>query len=353
MAVKVHVQNFQSISDAKIVIDGFTVVVGTNNTGKTSLQRALRGVFQNTGGTAFVRYGTKQCSVEVDFGDAKVKWTKGVAKKDRPTYVINDGEPIYPGASVPDEVAALGVCSIPAGGYDVWPTIASQFTGQVFLLDKPGSALAEAVADVERVGQLNRALRSAESDRRQAQSALKIRRVDLTKHEGEVKRYEGLDAAVELVDDLAETRAKVLKLQRAVTTLSGLRDRMEVVRADVAGLVGVGDIEVPTNNVGELLDEIDTLEGLRARFVGAREEVTRYDGLPDALDEISEAPPQRLLSALDVLERLRTGFIAAQTRAVDEQEALEQAESDMVEAEAAAQEALSEMGTCPVCGGDV
>ena len=43
MAVTARVQNFQSVEDATIVIDGLTVITGTNNSGKTAVMRAIRG----------------------------------------------------------------------------------------------------------------------------------------------------------------------------------------------------------------------------------------------------------------------------------------------------------------------
>ena len=42
MPVRVHVQNFQSIREAEVEIAGFTVITGTNNTGKTALQQIGR-----------------------------------------------------------------------------------------------------------------------------------------------------------------------------------------------------------------------------------------------------------------------------------------------------------------------
>ena len=67
--MKVTVENFQSIKRAEIDVDGFTVITGPNNSGKTALMRAIRGAFQNAPGSAFIRHGEKECRVEVDLGD--------------------------------------------------------------------------------------------------------------------------------------------------------------------------------------------------------------------------------------------------------------------------------------------
>lgn len=352
MPVTIRAKNFQSIKEATVKVDRFTVVTGTNNSGKTALQRAVRGVFQNTGGTAFIREGETQCSVEVDFGkDGKVVWSKGTGKRDRPCYVINDGEPLYPGAAVPDEVAAFGVIPIQAGGQEVWPTVAPQFSGQIFLLDRPGSALAEAVADVERVGQLNRGLRSAESDRRQAVAALKVRTTDLVQHEAEVASFEGLDEAVASVAALEAARVGVVTIGRAVVGLADLRDRLGAARDDAAKLAPVADITVPEAiEAKKLGDDLAELRDLKRRLDAAKAEEAKYEGINEVLVEVDEAPTKRVLAALDVLSGLQTRLKAAQSRVVVRQQELEQAETELAEAKAAADSELVDLGQCPTCG---
>jgi len=365
-------------------------------THNTALQRAARGVFQNTGGTAFIRHGETQCSVEVDFGeDGKVRWEKGTGKRDRPTYVINDGKPIYPGSSVPDEVAAFGVAPIEAGGQDVWPTIAPQFSGQIFLLDRPGSALAEAVADVERVGQLNRALRKSESDKRQAAVALKVRLADLVEHQAEADKFDGLDDAVESVYALEATQKKVLTIARAITGLADLRGRLMTAQGDVDRLAPVADIHVPKESVARdmaadlaelgqlkdlrdrlgvardgvvkftpaasivipsedtaknLLAEMEALQDLKVRYDAAKAEEAKYGGVGRVLVDVDDAPTRRVLSALDVLSSLQRGLKAARENEVQVREELEQAEQLLEVASVAADAVLAELGQCPVCG---
>ena len=60
MPVRIHVKNFQSIADANLVVDRFTVITGANNSGKTALIRAVQGVFANSSGDAYVRHGTER-----------------------------------------------------------------------------------------------------------------------------------------------------------------------------------------------------------------------------------------------------------------------------------------------------
>ena len=197
MPVRVHIKNFQSIADATLTIDGFTVITGANNSGKTAVIRAVQGALSNAPGDAFVRHGADRLSVELSFDDGQsVKWEKG--PKVKPTYHIG-GKTLHPGRTVPEEVSALGIRPVLIGQVPVWPQIAKQFTGQVFLLDLPGSSVAEAVADVDRVGRLTQALRFADSDKRAATTDLRVRRQDVETGKREVEAYDGVEAVVDAV----------------------------------------------------------------------------------------------------------------------------------------------------------
>ncbi len=93
MAVTARIQNFQSIEDATIVIDGLTVITGTNNSGKTSVMRAIRGVFTNATAGPLVRHGCAHLSVTLTFDDGtSVLWEKGVGEAGSERQ---DGQPVH------------------------------------------------------------------------------------------------------------------------------------------------------------------------------------------------------------------------------------------------------------------
>ena len=283
---KVRIKNFQSIEDATVVVKGLTVVTGANNHGKSSAQRAIRGVFQNTRGTNFIRHGTPSTVVTVEFEDGRtVQWSKGRAKGDKPTYIL-DGDakhPIHPGQGVPDEVRALGVQAITAGGQTLWPQFARQIKDVLFLIDEPGAVLAEAVADVDRVSKLNEALRASESDRRAASTELKVRQTDVERLRGRLSGFEGLDTVAETVHQMEEKEKKVTVLDTALSTLSRLRDRWISTTGTVRRLQDVEQISIPEESlltqIRELSQEGTQLEGLRDQHVAAAKQVQRLEGI--------------------------------------------------------------------------
>jgi len=396
VTVKVKVQNFQSIEDAEIDVSGFTVVTGKNNGGKSALMRAFRGVFQNTKGSGYVRYGKPKSMVTLDLGDDHtVYWEKGL--KSKPTYIVDNGNPIHPGRAVPTEVSDLGVRPIRVGNQDIWPQFAPQFTGQIFLLDQPGSVLAEAVADVDRVSLLNQALRLSESDRRAANSELKIRRGDKEGLEEDLKRFEGVDDVITFVETLEADVVKITRIENVLVQVRGLHARYASATAEVTRLEGIENVVVPGSELdvlGVFSDEISEVTFLYERFTRTSGEVTRLKGvekikLPDAkkldtlsnllekaaetrvlhnryqkasgevslledveaitLDDADSSKAERLITAIDMTQGLFSRYTAAIREVLGYEASIVVAENEAAEAQVAVVVCLKELGQCPVC----
>ncbi|NBR01029.1 MAG: hypothetical protein EBT97_11375, partial [Actinobacteria bacterium] len=304
MAVNIRVRNFQSIEDAEIEVSGFTVVTGQNNSGKTAVMRAVRGVFENSGGDAFVRHGTDAFAVHLDFGDADVTWSKG--PKVKPTYVVG-GKTINPGRAVPDEVTNIGIAPVQAGSGEVWPQIAPQFTGQVFLLDMPGSAIAEVVSDVDRVSRLTEALRYADSDKRSANADLKLRRKDRDDAKADVARFDGLDAATDVVVEAERVLNEAAAAEGVLADVTGVRDRMRASSDRVRSLSGVVSVSVP--DASHVITASSDLVAVRLLASSVRRHRDTIAGLtvdvsvPSA--DATTAAGQELASVRSVAARLR------------------------------------------------
>lgn len=241
--LRAKIRNFQSLESVDFVIDGLTVVTGANNAGKSAVMRAIRGLFQNSrNAKQFVRHGASQSDVLLDLGDHTVRWEKS-EKINR--YTVDGKVLDKVGAGVPPEVSALGVQPVRVGDLTLWPQIADQFTGQMFLIDQPGSVVAEAISDTERVAKLNGALRSAESDRRSVQQTLKVRQQDLLKSNALVERFVGLDAVLTRVSHVETLQSSLLATKGQIDSLVGLLTRLRDIQARLASLLGATRIPMP------------------------------------------------------------------------------------------------------------
>lgn len=244
MTVKIRVQNFQSIEDSEIEVSGLTVITGTNNGGKSALHRAVFAAFTNAKGTSFVRIGTPQCTVSITFEDGQsLVWEKG-EKVNR--YTVNGKVLNKVGAGAPPpEVQAFHVVPIEAAGRELWPQFAHQFTGQVFLLDQPGSVLAESIADVTRVGVLNEALRETQSERRSQASELKVRVADVAKLEAHESTYAGLDRVELLTREAEDLDREVDSLRGQLSEIQGFQKGIEALTDAVGDLIPARWVEMP------------------------------------------------------------------------------------------------------------
>jgi exonuclease SbcC len=327
MPVRVRVQNFQSIKDATVVIDGLTVVTGPNNSGKTAVMRAVRGVFTNAPAGPLVRHGAGYLSVTLTFDDGtEVIWEKGWEKPNRKgktvnRYFLNGKELQSVGRGVPPEIADLGVREIRASSDRVWPQVAQQFDGTLFLINRPGAAVAEALSDVEKVGRLTKALRFSEKDKRTVTDELRVRRKDLKDAKDEVAAYDGLDAVSETVAGLSE--ADLLQPWSRLTEAVTLRGRHESAKSAVDALEGFDPDVVPSSKKAvDLQAQLGPLVALQKRLKTAREAVDALEGFdPDVVPD-EHARPKKLQNLISQLEVLRHRY-QSESSAVDALEGFE------------------------------
>ncbi len=244
--LRAKIRNFQSIESMDFTIQGLTVVTGQNNSGKSAIIRAIRGLFQNSrSAKQFVRHGTPQADVLLDLGDSTVRWEKS-DKVNR--YTVNGKVLDKVGSGVPPEVLDLGVQPVRVGDLTLWPQIADQFTGQVFLIDQPGSVIAEAISDTERVSKLNSALRSAESDRRSVLQTLKIRQSDLERADKRLTQFAGLDTVLEQVAVLDECTLSLEKRLKEIQEIKSLQTKWRLAILRCERLVSATLVKFPEPN---------------------------------------------------------------------------------------------------------
>ena len=235
IAVEIH--NFQSIEKTKLRIEGFTVLVGQSNIGKSAAVRAIRCALTGASGTDFVRHGdtcarrikgNKKCqcqtTVSLTTDKMKVVWEKGDAVNQY--TVTQDGEEVLYTAvdrGTPDflkpEFSPLKIGSAAPDLIQV----SEQFS-PIFLLNQSGPATADVLSDVARLDNINKAIGLVNKDRKNAVSTRKVREKDVLKIQESLDGYIGLDRAAEQVQGV-EQRYKAL--ETAQESLAWLDQQVE------------------------------------------------------------------------------------------------------------------------------
>lgn len=346
MPFTVKVKNFQSIGDAELEVRGLTVITGQNNFGKTALMRAVFGLFSNAKGHDFVRHGSERSFVSVDFGDGNTaSWEKGI--KHGSEYKVNGVDYKKVGQGTPDWLSGLGVVPVNAAKQVIWPQFAHQMSGQVFLLDQPGSVLAEAVADVERVGVLNEALRLCQSDRRSASSELKVRQSDLDGFLIKEKGFANVDSMLSDLDALTALYNKGQQLNDKHKKVSVVRDRLISAKENVSILSPVRALGFPDSYIyPDLVDKMVFARESKVSISNLKNTISRCNGIkelphpgtvPTMPDVVHIADTKkRIQETTEMINKIKTAITKLRV--------------DLLAAEKEIETTSAMIKVCPTCG---
>lgn len=252
--VRLEVHNFQSIEGGVVEVDGFSVVVGRSNIGKSALVRAVKAALTGAPADNYVRHssdclrrvkGAKSCkcfcSVHIQGPGVDLLWEKGDSVN---RYVFNGTEHTVVGRGTP-EFLGSEFAPIQIGG-DTSPTllqVADQFR-PLFILDRSGTAVADVLSDVAKLDQINEAARAVERDRKECLATRKVRDQDLRELDQTIVRYEGLDAVVARVKIVETMEEVVAALETKLSTVERLATTLASVSASVQALTPVESIEI-------------------------------------------------------------------------------------------------------------
>lgn len=235
--MKVHVQNFQSLKDAQLDVEGLTVIVGPSDLGKSALVRAIEAALFNLPGDYFVRAGATFAEVHLAEvptaagGTLDVVWRKGKGKNE---FVVNGAKFDKVGTDAPPPLVVAGFRDV---AEEVRPQIATQFD-RLFLLDRPGSTVADILTALSRVVVVAAADRLCATDVRDTKRTETVRRGDLQQVETDL-------IATREIDDLharvQRTKALHGQVEAQTRTCAAVADAVRLRQ----GLHGLGPHLLP------------------------------------------------------------------------------------------------------------
>jgi predicted ATPase len=352
--IKVRVQDYQSLGDVELEIDGFTILTGANNIGKSSVIRAVYGLVTNQRGHLFVRYNQKFCEVSIKARGHEGVWKKG---KGFNRYSLDAAPFELVGQSAPPEVLeGLGIHPLVINKKKIYPQFAKQMTGLLFLLNESGAILAETLSDVERVQQLNNSLRDSESQIREARSVLKVRKSDLQQVQDDLQMFIDLDILESLYESLQEQEAGIRKLENAETTLLRWESRLKTLSQEEKRLSGIESVSIPEFNQDEALKLQQEVVELESFYHAYREKNRIVESLlhdfigvdfsvlsdQDLVDEML-----RLEKNLTQYQKVLTRLQSLQKRQEEEKRIIEELSAELEELDSIIS---SQESFCPTCG---
>ena len=209
MSLTLKVRYFQSIERVDLEIDGFTVITGRTNLGKSALVRAMSGAFFGIPGDAYIQRGAKQAQVQLKGEDFELTWTK-VGKEtpqNKTRLKINGTTHTKLGRDHAQLTQPLRVEEIQTTAARVKPQFANQHDA-MFLLTLSPAAVAEVFKTLGRADVVTKAQGFCRKDRTAATAQKDVREQDLEQRRKERDRYHWVPEA--------ETRLAILKTTEQV-----------------------------------------------------------------------------------------------------------------------------------------
>jgi predicted ATP-dependent endonuclease of OLD family len=384
MMMEVEITNYQSIAHAKLVIDGFTTLVGRNTLGKSSVLRAINAALTNQQGTDFIRWGESFCEVRIKMEGLNILWHK---EENNNFYQINDG-PIRTKIGKeepPKEIVDFGFKLLKIGSQKINLNYADQFN-PLFLVDKMDSKGADLLTSVYGLDRLYKAIDLCSKEQRDNRDELRLREKDLEIVKRDIDRFRGFESIKQASDSLSvkkkvidkeeldlsslkEKSGKAYELASACKRLSVVHgittpESASIQKAVVeyAKLVSYNADTTANTTTVKRLEKVSEIKSPSAKIAGISTAVEafralcdmrlRYDKLSKEVEVLSEIETVTIPAPVidtQILSKLRDYFREAMAQKKDLIATDAELKSVVGRLEAANSD-LSEFEVCPLCG---
>lgn len=221
---KIFLENFESHVNTVIEFDPyFNCIVGPTNVGKTAIFNAILFALFNEWDPDFLRYGTTQCKVILEFDSFKIERVKGtdvncvIIEKDGKQYKFENF-----GKEYPEEVKKLiGVKSI-----EDWSSCFAFQDNSSFLIYDSSVAKASVLNKITYVDLLEEAIKKVQTEIKNVEdeiSSLEAKKKELLE---ESKKLDLIDKVEKLYEKLGNYEAKKEDYKSKITELLSLKDNI-------------------------------------------------------------------------------------------------------------------------------
>lgn len=279
---KVKIKNFQVHENVEFdFCNGFNVICGESNAGKSSLLRAIIwALYDKPNNSRFIRTGTKSCSVELYLSNG-YKITRSRSHSSAGQYKIDNDELNYheefKGFSnkLPIEVAnATQMPEITINGNKYYISIQQQLDDHFIVRYVPTEAIS-LIGALVGADEAIVAKKGMTSVLREQNSRLSIALENIEEVEEQLKAYDGLDSY-----ELKTTKAE------------NILNKMEVFSNELNDIKDIAySINETINNIYDITSEIERLslfsEDDKETLEDLRKQIKEYEEMKSILDDIN------------------------------------------------------------------
>jgi len=253
-----RLENFQSHKDTTLQLHPqFNTVIGTGNSGKTAIVRALSFVLFGQWNSSWVRHGAKFCRITITT-DTGVEVVREKGDKINRYIITQNGTPqVYEnfGSKVPDEVEkVLNIFTAKVGEKEELNLNLSNQLDPLFLLSSPGSFKAKVLGKLSKAHYLDHALREINKDKKRLSSEKSLLEKEGEVIELDLQKYAGLDNQKAWLEALGKRVENAQELDSRLQKLKDVQRRMDEWKTSYKAIVGI--LETLPNVDASSLDAI-------------------------------------------------------------------------------------------------
>lgn len=240
--IEVEITNYRSIDHAKIVIDGFTTLVGKNYLGKSNVLRAINSALTNEQGTSFIKLGEGYCEVHIIMQGMDLLWHK---EEGNNYYIINGETYRKIGRDEPPKIVSdSGFKLVDVGNSSINLNFAEQFNS-LFLLDKQDSKGIDLLTSVYGLDRLYDAISLCNKEQNDTNDLLRLREKDLELINRDLEKYKDFDAVKIAVGAVKNKKKELDEHDEEVSNLKEKNQRVLGISEQCKKLRNAQSIELP------------------------------------------------------------------------------------------------------------
>lgn len=270
--MKLEVKNFQSIEEALIDIEGFVVITGPSNRGKSALVRAIGALLFNEAGNESIQNGFVFASVQLSEPSSTMYWHRN--NNGKVSLVLNGQPHMRVARDYLTLIAPFGYREVETKQYGFRPQLAMQHESP-YLLGLSPNVISEALQVVGRIDIVNLAQKYCAEDKKTHSNLCSTRKKDIEVLEKSLEPYDNFK---EVLDDLARATFTTHEAKDKITKYNAVDKNLTFIQRvkDIDPVPGPVEI-----NLGNLVEtEIKLREFIKLQqtnyFIPARVEVLFY-----------------------------------------------------------------------------
>jgi hypothetical protein len=292
--VEVEITNYESIAHTKLVIDGFTTLIGRNYLGKSAVLRAINAALINKDGTEFIRWGQTFCEVHLKFQDLDILWHKEDGNN---FYKVNGKEYTKIGRGTPpQEILDAGYKPIAIGDEKINLNYAVQFF-PLFLVNKRDSKSADILTSAYGLDRIYTSIDLCNKDQRTNSDLLRIREKDLGIVENGLKKFQKMPDILSRIPEIKNKKKDIDAQETEIKKVSGWVLLLRDLAVKTKRLKGVSEVRLPESS--KILEDIKSYGTLVRYYTG-------YSQLSSFVNKVS--PVQSIKIPEDHISKIKDMF---------------------------------------------